>query len=472
MVGAKASKRVRSGYSLAMLLDTITLLVRRHGPFRMALVVTASVTGASVLATAVTMTALDSDVFPALYLATFTPLSLALPVTYLAFLALEKGDLASQRYEESQRQAQEAQAILSDAVANIPNPTLILDADDRIMLFNDAWRAHYPEAGHIIQLGTSFEDLAHYVASTGLWDSMGPRDEVLARRLRHHRQAAGSFVQDLADGRSMLVYEGRSASGVGIVTHTDVTELKRVDRLKDEFISTVSHELRTPLTSIKGALDLLVGGIEVGQTSDSAKLVEIAQRNSDRLLTLVNDILDVQVIEAGSLVVDLKAVDLAPLLDRNLAAVDVLARRFGVVVRRTGEVPDACVMADANRVDQVLTNLVSNATKFAPRGSTVTIGATRLDGVVRISVHDTGRGIPPTQQGQVFERFWQADASNARGTSGTGLGLSISKKIVETMGGRIGFDSDPDQGTTFYFDLPLADATAGVAARESVLQDD
>ncbi len=249
-------------------------------------------------------------------------------------------------------------------------------------------------------------------------------------------------------------------------------ELKRVDRLKDEFISTVSHELRTPLTSIKGALDLLVGGIEVGQTSDSAKLVEIAQRNSDRLLTLVNDILDVQAIEAGSLVVDLKAVDLAPLLDRNLAAVDVLARRFGVVVRRTGEVPDACVMADANRVDQVLTNLVSNATKFAPRGSTVTIGATRLDGVVRISVHDTGRGIPPTQQGQVFERFWQADASNARGTSGTGLGLSISKKIVETMGGRIGFDSDPDQGTTFYFDLPLADATAGVAARESVLQDD
>ena len=133
-----------------MLLDTITLLVRRYGPFRVALVVTALVTAASTLATAVTMTAIDSDVFPALYLAVFTPLGLALPVTYLAFLALEKGDLANQRYEESQRQAQNAQAILSDAVASIPNATLILDADDRIMLFNDAWRAHYPEAGHVI----------------------------------------------------------------------------------------------------------------------------------------------------------------------------------------------------------------------------------------------------------------------------------------------------------------------------------
>ena len=110
---------------------------------------------------------------------------------------------------------------------------------------------------------------------------MGPRDDVLASRLERHRVAAGSFVQDLTDGRSMLVYEGRSESGVRIITHTDVTELKRVDRLKDEFISTVSHELRTPLTSIKGALDLLVGGVGVEQTSDSNKLIEIAQRNAD-----------------------------------------------------------------------------------------------------------------------------------------------------------------------------------------------
>ena len=299
---------------------------------------------------------------------------------------------------------------------------------------------------------------------------MGPRDDLLASRLERHRVAAGSFVQDLTDGRSMLVYEGRSESGVRIITHTDVTELKRVDRLKDEFISTVSHELRTPLTSIKGALDLLVGGVGVEQTSDSNKLIEIAQRNADRLLTLVNDILDVQAIEAGSLVVDLKTVDLVPLLDRNLAAVEVLAQRYGVGVRRADDIPDACVMADAGRVDQVLTNLVSNATKFAPRGSTVTIGATCLDGHARVSVHDTGDGIPPTQQAQVFERFWQADTSDARGTSGTGLGLSISKKIVEAMGGRIGFESDPDQGTTFYFDLPLAGTAAGAVARKPAPQ--
>lgn len=437
-----------------MLLDSISLLVRRFRPFGAALLVTTVVVATSTLATLVTMRAVGADVFPALYLAVFTPMGLALPITYLAFLALEKGDLANQKYEESQRQAHEAQATLIDAVASIPSPTLILDADDRITLFNDAWHTHYPEAAHALQPGMRYEDLARYVVESGLWDSMGPRDEVLANRLKHHHEARGSFVQELSDGRSMLIYEGRTASGARIITHTDVTDLKRVDRLKDEFISTVSHELRTPLTSIKGALDLLVGGVEVVQEADAAKLIEIAQRNADRLLTLVNDILDAQSIEAGSVVFDMQPTTVTPLLEANIASAKVVADRLGVGIRLADDLADARVMVDANRFDQVLTNLVSNAIKFAPRDSVITIGATRCEGAVRISVHDEGAGIPQSQSAQVFERFWQADASNARGVSGTGLGLSISKKIVEGMGGEIGFISNPDEGTTFYFDLP------------------
>jgi len=437
-----------------MLLDSISLLVRRFGPFGAALLVTAVVVVTSTLATLVTMRAAGGDVFPALYLAVFTPMGLALPITYLAFLALKKGDLANQKYEESQRQAHEAQATLIDAVASIPSPTLILDADDRITLFNDAWRTHYPEAAHALQPGMRYEDLAREVVESGLWDSMGPRDEVLANRLKHHREARGSFVQELSDGRSMLIYEGRTASGARIITHTDVTDLKRVDRLKDEFISTVSHELRTPLTSIKGALDLLVGGVEVVQEADAAKLIEIAQRNADRLLTLVNDILDAQSIEAGSVVFDMQPTTVKPLLEANIASAKVVADRLGVDICLADDLADARVMVDANRFDQVLTNLVSNATKFAPRDSVITIGATRCESAVRVSVHDEGAGIPQSQSAQVFERFWQADASNARGVSGTGLGLSISKKIVEGMGGEIGFISNPDDGTTFYFDLP------------------
>ncbi len=288
------------------MLDCTTSLVRRFGPIRLAFIVTALTVIASGLATLLAMTLVEGNVFPALYLAVFTPLVLALPTLMLAFLAIEKGDLAKQKYDASRQQAHEAHAILNDAIASIPNPMLILDAQDRVTLFNNAWRDHYPDSAHAIQPGTEYEDLIRYVVSTGLWDPMGSREDVLADRLRRHRDADGSFVQELADGRSILVYEGRSSIGARIITHTDVTDLKRVDRLKDEFISTVSHELRTPLTSIKGALDLLADDTSGGKTRDDAKLITIAQRNANRLLTLVNDILDVQAIEAGRLVFDLR----------------------------------------------------------------------------------------------------------------------------------------------------------------------
>ena len=283
---------------------------------------------------------------------------------------------------------------------------------------------------------------------------MGPRDAVREDRLQHHREGAGSYEQELSDGRFILIGESTTQNGGRIITHTDITALKRVDRLKDEFISMVSHELRTPLTSIKGSLDLLSGGVTVARTTDAERLVDIAKRNADRLLLIVNDILDAQKIESGDMHYDLRPVELMPMVKRSVAANEVFGVNYGVTFRLKEELAGVTVNVDIPRFDQVLANLLSNAAKFAPKGSAIDMAATRRNGGVRLSVHDEGPGIPQEFHDRVFERFWQADTSNTRAVAGTGLGLSISRKIVEGMGGTIGFETHSGGGCTFYLDLP------------------
>ena len=360
---------------------------------------------------------------------------------------------------EAKLKAEEAETRLRDAIENIPNPTLILDPDDRVALFNKAWRDWYPDLAHFVTPDIRYEDLVHHISDSGLWDPMGPRDTVLEDRLRHHRHGAGSYEQELSDGRFILIGESRTQNGGRIITHTDITDLKRIDQLKDEFISMVSHELRTPLTSIKGSLDLLSAGVTENRTVDADRLVDIAKRNADRLLLIVNDILDAQKIESGDMRYDLQPVELMPLVKRSVAANEIFGDKHRVSFRLKEEVPGARVEVDIQRFDQVLANLLSNAAKFAPNGSVVDVAARRRNGGVRVSVHDEGPGIPNELHDRVFERFWQEDTSDSRGAAGTGLGLSISKKIVEDMGGQISFESHEGGGCTFHLDLPEAHET-------------
>lgn len=234
----------------------------------------------------------------------------------------------------------------------------------------------------------------------------------------------------------------------------DVEERKRVERMKDDFVSVVSHELRTPLTSIRGALSLTTGGV-AGELPEKARtLVEIAAKNSDRLVRLVNDILDMEKMESGTMTFRPTQVEVMPLLEQAVESNRAYCDLYGVALRIAEEAEDAKVWADADRLQQVLANLLSNAAKNSPRGGTVEIGAYRVDGRLRIRVTDHGPGIPAEFQPHVFEKFAQADVSPARQSGGTGLGLSISKEIVEQHGGRLWFDTSPEAGTTFLFDLP------------------
>ena len=236
----------------------------------------------------------------------------------------------------------------------------------------------------------------------------------------------------------------------------DIGQRKRIERLKSEFVSTVSHELRTPLTSIKGSLGLLAGGVAGPLPETAVSLLQIAQSNSERLISLVNDILDIEKLESGQAGLHLEALELRHQLQQALAHNQGYADSFAVHLRLDDQrLPADCrVHADALRLQQVLSNLISNAVKFSPPGQTVEICAYLKGQRAYVEVIDHGPGIDPDFQPRIFQKFAQADSSDTRQQGGTGLGLSICKTLIERMQGDIGFSSSA-QGSCFYFCLPL-----------------
>jgi PAS domain S-box-containing protein len=234
----------------------------------------------------------------------------------------------------------------------------------------------------------------------------------------------------------------------------DIDDRKKVEQMKADFISIVSHELRTPLTSIRGSLGLIAGGVAGALPEQARSLVEIAAKNSERLVRLINDILDVEKIESGQMGFRFVPQELMPLIELALESNRAYAQPYHIELRLLAAVAGVRVRVDADRIQQVLANLLSNAAKFSPRGGTVDVLVTRRGEGARIAVVDHGRGIPAEFQPRVFEKFAQADASSSRQKGGTGLGLSISRAIIERHGGQMGFSTAPGVGTTFWFDLP------------------
>jgi signal transduction histidine kinase len=247
-------------------------------------------------------------------------------------------------------------------------------------------------------------------------------------------------------------------------------ERKRLERLKDEFVSTVSHELRTPLTSIAGSLGLLMGNAAGSLPKSAERLLEIAHTNSVRLVRLVNDILDIEKLESGHVAFDFRKIKIRPLVEQTVEAIRGYAEGHKVKVRIEAAVGVDDVRADTDRVAQVLTNLVSNAIKFSPPDGEVVIAIEKEAEVnaVRITVRDHGPGISADFKSRIFERFAQADATNARRKGGTGLGLSIAKQIMDRLGGEVGFADAPGGGTIFHFELPFWDDMTDIADDEQI----
>ncbi len=270
---------------------------------------------------------------------------------------------------------------------------------------------------------------------------------------RHHRADGSTFDSELSS--APILEDGAVVGSVGVLR--DISERRAVDRLKDEFISMVSHELRTPLTSIRGALGLLGAGSAGELGPRAARMVEVATLSSDRLIRLINDILDVERMAAGKLAIHLRPTSVRQLLEAATEEMAGLADSSGVMVKVMGG--SGTVAADPDRIAQTLGNLLGNAVKFSRMGGTVELEATELDGHVRFDVSDSGPGIPEEELETIFQPFRQVDGSDARQTGGSGLGLAICRGLVERHGGRIWASSELGRGTTLSFTLPTAEAT-------------
>ncbi|MFA7279930.1 MAG: ATP-binding protein [Sterolibacterium sp.] len=289
--------------------------------------------------------------------------------------------------------------------------------------------------------------LANYRA-TGVGKIIGN-----GREVEGCRKDGSTFPMDLAV--SLSAHEGQPLF-IGLVR--DITERKRMERMKAEFVSTVSHELRTPLTSISGALGLVTGGA-LGAIPDQAKqMLDIAHKNSLRLALLINDLLDMEKLAAGRMPFEMRVESLMPLLEHSLETVRAYGEQYQVRFELVARAEDVNVLVDGIRLQQVMSNLLSNAAKFSPPGAQVEISAHRNGERVRINVIDHGQGISEEFRTRIFQKFSQADSSDTRQKGGTGLGLVISKEIIEHMHGSIGFDSEEGQGTCFYFELPVYEA--------------
>ena len=356
--------------------------------------------------------------------------------------------------KEAERRLRESESTLRQLVAFLPAAIALVAPDGRVRVHNPAYAALLGPGAGPVDGGLLAEQLgeAHYPA-------MAPH---LARALAGEPSEYDTRRQ-LPDGRlldfdvmlrPLLGAEG-GVEGV-LIAGIDVTRLREADRMKDHFVSVVSHELRTPLTSMRGSLGLLAAGVTGDLPEEAKPMVDIALTNSDRLWRLVNDLLDIEKMAAGSLTFRVTDIAWAPLLAEAVESSRGLAHEFGVVFALECP-PDLAVRGDVDRLIQVLANLILNAAKFSPPGAAVVVSAARHgDATVRTCVRDQGPGIPAEFRGRIFTPFAQAETGDARRIGGTGLGLAISREIVEHLGGQIGFEDAPGGGTTFWFDLPVA----------------
>jgi PAS domain S-box-containing protein len=256
----------------------------------------------------------------------------------------------------------------------------------------------------------------------------------------------------------MALRDPSGATSYLIGTGTDVTTTRELERLKSQFVSMVSHELRTPLTSIRASMQLLVAEGKTATDPEADQLVRIALTNADRLIRIVNDILDMSKIEAGEMMVNPRPAPAGPMVEESIRSVESVARDARVTIVYPGfdDIPD--VQADPDRTIQVLINLLSNAVKHAPSGSTVEVSAVREQAMIAIAIQDHGPGIPSHKVDFIFEPFTQLDGSDTRRIAGTGLGLTIARALAEKQGGTIRVASREGEGATFTLTLPLANS--------------
>jgi PAS domain S-box-containing protein len=357
--------------------------------------------------------------------------------------------------EEARRQVEASGRKLALFAERAPIAVLELDEKGMVTQVNQAAELLFGYASGEL-LGGSVKRIVRpefHAEFDKQWTALiASREPVAAIKIRNPRRDGQDLVCEWAV-TPLVNPEGAIISV--IAQGQDVTQQLEAERMKKEFTSTLSHELRTPLTSIIGSLQLINSGVVGEVDKDIAELTGVAERNGQRLLDLINDILDIEKIESGKLTLSPEAFGVDDLVREAMLLNKAFAERFDVRFVAHGNPAGGQVFVDRKRLLQVMTNLLSNAAKFSPEGATVDIDMRVRDAVIRVAVQDRGPGIPEAFHGRIFGRFAQADSTASRQKSGTGLGLAICKRLIELMKGHIGFEDRDGGGTSFWFELPL-----------------
>jgi len=371
---------------------------------------------------------------------------------------LEKSKQALQASLQSEREARARILAITDSV---DEAIALVSPDGRILEVNRRFSELFSIPSDRIT-GIELEDARNFYLQV-FEDGEDLYD--LTQTAIHNQETTDTriIVQNWPQRRELQLYTAPVRSDgdyLGrLYVFRDVTHEREVDRMKTEFVSLVSHELRTPLTSIKGFTEMVLDG-DAGEIDDEVReYLEIVFNNAERLVALVNDLLDISRIESGRISLKSEPVDLRQVVETVTATMQhkLEEKHQALTVAIT---PDAAyVIGDRDKLVQVLTNYVSNAYKYSPEGASIRIEITRQGDHARVAVIDTGYGISPEAQAKLFTKFYRVDNSLTRAVGGTGLGLSLVKQMVEMMGGEVGVQSQEGEGSTFYFTVPLEKRT-------------
>ncbi len=359
------------------------------------------------------------------------------------------------RLRSMEKENAEKAEIVETAFGTIPDGILVIGADGKPV----TWNNYLFSIFDIVELKSSpTEDLRNSlltIISRQLGTTTNTRQTSdLSSLILHPNKHAQHEFQ--LPGNKWVEYRGSPMAGGGyIMTFRDFTERYQLDRLKSEFVSTVSHELRTPLTSIIGSLGLVMGGAAGDVPIPARDLIQIGIENGERLLKLINDILDLEKISHDEFELETENLSVFELVDASVKANTGYAERYNVQLKVINGDDDLTIKGDRHRLMQVMDNLLSNAMKFSNPLDEVEIQISGRRGLARIAITDQGPGVPRKFQKTIFDRFVQVDSSDTRSIAGTGLGLSICKGIVAAHGGQIKLYSTPAMGSTFYFELPI-----------------
>ncbi|HEX6183440.1 MAG TPA: ATP-binding protein [Pyrinomonadaceae bacterium] len=342
-------------------------------------------------------------------------------------------------------------ALLKATMDSMREGVVVIDNAMRVVALNNAARATFRTGGTVSLTPRRLSDLTRnptIYSAFAAAVSRGLRAEVKVETdVGDGRRVFDLHVAPLREREAIYGSDVRGAIGVFI----DITRLERLELVRQEFLSNVSHELRTPLTAVITFADTLEdGGLEDPETARG--FLTVIRRNAERMRALIEDITELSSIESGGARVEVREVRLFPVVQETFAALAAKADALGVTL--LNEVPpEATVRADRRRLEQLLTNLVDNAVKFNRRGGAVTVVHER-EGRDRISVSDTGEGIPAEHHSRLFERFYRVDRARSRAAGGTGLGLAIVKHLARAHGGEVSVRSTPGEGSTFTIELP------------------